>query len=137
MPYHDYALNIVSVVEQLAAILGSPEVALDRRHAPAIFSKFLFTLLERMAKPKVTESNDDSTCCDQARMPAEFQYRMDDCMSSGTVFLDYAQGSSQQARSGTSFALNHFAQAVNSLQGQSSAWSCAYEQLRAPPSEMF
>ncbi|THH20668.1 hypothetical protein EW146_g709 [Bondarzewia mesenterica] len=48
--------SIIKVVRQLINVLGSKQVALDGRHTPALYSKFLSNLLEKYDhQPAVTE----------------------------------------------------------------------------------
>ncbi|KAJ8700225.1 hypothetical protein PTI98_003271 [Pleurotus ostreatus] len=49
--------GIVSLVGQLIDVLGSKEVALDGRHTPALYSRFLSSLLAKH-RPKKSEATD-------------------------------------------------------------------------------
>ncbi|KAI0693284.1 hypothetical protein BC835DRAFT_1088575 [Cytidiella melzeri] len=45
--------SVVGLVQSLIEILSSEDVALDRRHAPALYSKFLSNLLEKYLTPRM------------------------------------------------------------------------------------
>lgn len=130
LPRRDYANNIISNVQKLATILGSSEVAVDRRHAPAIYSKFLFTLLDT-TKPGSCGANSTNVYRTQAQTWASV-HSLDRAPPVGTSFPPYTQAGASGATAGTSFSFTHFAQTVGSLRGPSSTGSSSPEQ--GPPS---
>ncbi|KII88984.1 hypothetical protein PLICRDRAFT_53481 [Plicaturopsis crispa FD-325 SS-3] len=61
--------RIVAIVHQLIHVLGSDEVALDNRHTPALYARFLWSLLVRhgLANPSAETAPQDETLGLQAR----------------------------------------------------------------------
>lgn len=61
--------EIVMLVSRLVSVLGSSDVALDRRHTPALYSRFLSSL---MVRHSLVGSNTNSPNNDDSTLPSNY-----------------------------------------------------------------
>jgi hypothetical protein len=67
--------NIIASVRTLIQVLGSKSVALDGRHTPALYSRFLSSQLARHNVPTDSDSDADSSLRTEAIIPQYRQHR--------------------------------------------------------------
>ncbi|KAJ7905417.1 fungal-specific transcription factor domain-containing protein [Mycena olivaceomarginata] len=139
----DTQRDIVCLVSKLIDVLGSDSIALDGRHTPALYSRFLSSLL---AKYNVFPPQDDSAPADDVKIYRQFEldraetppnvYSWPDIAHSDNVSPHSSDGSDDfllYQRSGVpdmDLSLNNFIRAVNEGQPSLDIWDPAWNPNR-------
>ncbi|KAJ7172547.1 fungal-specific transcription factor domain-containing protein [Mycena filopes] len=137
----DTQQEIVRIVTRLIAVLGSDDVALDGRHTPALYSRFLSSLL---SKYNVFPARDDSPPADGVEFYRQFGPVRSDTPPNVYSWPDIAHHDDHSVsplssdksddfliypRSGDpemDFSLGHFMRAVNDKQPRSEVWDASW-----------
>lgn len=108
--------EIILVVNRLIDILGSREVALDGRHTPALYSRFLSSLLERH-NVRLTSALPTDTQEVEEHQPTPPMYSWPDVSPRDVAPLgsDYSEGAiyQQHGEADMDFSLTHFVRTVS------------------------
>ncbi|KAK7466977.1 hypothetical protein VKT23_004040 [Stygiomarasmius scandens] len=138
IPFLDLATqdDIVFTVNRLIEVLSSKDVALDGRHTPALYSRFLRSLL---AKHKVKVSNKSSFSCDTTghegtQVGQEYSWpdiRDSDSPQDREYPAQYEPDFIYQQSINMDFSINHFVRTVSNQGIQQNGYGNEYQNFNA------